>query len=374
MTRFGVEEEFLLLDEDSLVPVGLPGNARERITRLHTGGEVAGEYLTSQLETCTEPVRSGAEAVRQLRHLRSLVGWHAQDLRAIAAATGTAYATTGITEVSPSPHYDTVAENLAHLTREHEVGGVHVHVEVVDEEERVRALERVRGWLPALLALTGNSPYANGRDTGFASWRSILIRRLPGSWCPPRFQDGEDYRRRVRQLIDLGSIAEASSLGWAVRLSERYPTVEVRVFDAQLSADDSVFAALLSRAIVRTEDHRPFDLGVDAIDESIWTAARRGMDARIVDPVTGEVDAARSVVQRMLAVLAPALDESGDTDAVAAGIERLRELGTGADRQRRAFGADGTAGLARLLRTGTPPPPPAPAPAAPPAEAMTAPA
>ncbi|PRA80451.1 YbdK family carboxylate-amine ligase [Microbacterium sp. MYb66] len=360
MTRFGIEEEFLFLDEHSLVPVALSAGTRERITRLRTGGEVTTEYLTSQIECLTEPVRTGADAEAQLRHLRGLIGWHAQEQQAIAAGTGTPFATTRSSTISPSPHYDVVAEQLGHLSRDHEVNGLHVHVEVLDEEERVRALDRVRGWLPVLLALTGNSPFVDGRDTTFASWRSILIRRLPASWGPPRFRDIGEYRAGVQKLIDLGAIADAASLSWAARISERYPTVEVRVFDAQLTATDAVFAAALSRAIVLTDDQSPADTGVEGIDASLWAAARRGMDARVIDPTTGEVDDARTVAERMLAVIAPALRELGDEDRVGEGIERLRTLGTGADRQRRAVDEGGTPGLARLLLAGTPAPHPVP--------------
>lgn len=356
MTQFGIEEEFLLLDEDALVPLAMADGTRERFTRLRTGGVVTAEYLTSQLETATEPVSTRRDADAQLRHLRSLVGWHAQEQQAIAAPTGNPFATTRSPIISSSPHYDDVARRLGHLSREHEVNGLHVHVEIVDEEERVRALNRVRGWLPVLLALSGNSPFANGIDTGFDSWRSLLIRRLPSSWCPPRFHDVDDYNARVRQHIELGAIGEVTSVSWAIRVSERFPTVEVRVFDAQLDPEDSVFAALLCRALMLSDDRSLQSDRLDGIDASLWTAARWGMDAQIVDPTTGEVGDAWSVADRMLAASAPALQEFGDDDFVTDRLERLRAEGTGATRQRRAFERDGTRGLADLLRAGTPAP------------------
>ncbi|MFF1539083.1 YbdK family carboxylate-amine ligase [Microbacterium sp. NPDC058269] len=360
MARFGIEEEFLFLDEHSLAPVALATGTRERITRLRTGGEVTTEYLTSQIECLTEPVSTAADAEAQLTHLRGLIGWHAQDQHAIAAGTGTPFVTTRSSAVSPSSHYDDVAAQLGHLTRDHEVNGLHVHVEVADDEERVRAFDRVRGWLPVLLALTGNSPFVNGRDSDFASWRSIQIRRLPASWAPPRFRDYDDYRAGVQRLIDVGALTDAASLSWAVRISERYPTVEVRVFDAQLTAEDSVFAALLSRAIVITDDQPHADIGTDGIDVSLWTAARRGMGARLIDPTTGEADDAWAVADRMLAMIAPALRDLGDEDRVREGIERLRALGSGADRQRRAVDEGGVPALADLFRTGTTAPFPTP--------------
>ncbi|KJQ53938.1 carboxylate-amine ligase [Microbacterium sp. SA39] len=356
MARFGIEEEFLLLDEEALVPIGMADGTRERFTRLRTGGTVTAEYLTSQLETATEPVLSREDAETQVRHLRALVGWHAKEQQAIAAATGHPFATTRSSVISPSPHYDDVARRLGHLSRDHEVDGLHVHVEVTDEEERVRVLNRLRGWLPALLAISGNSPFANGLDTSFASWRSILIRRLPSSWCPPHFDDLDDYRAESRMLLDLDAIGETSSLSWAVRLSERFPTVEVRVFDAQLDPEDSVFAALFCRALAAADDRSLRHDRTDAIDASLWNAARWGMDARILDPTTGEASDAWTVVERMQEAAAPALQEFGDVDYVTDRLARLRAEGTGATRQRRAFEHDGTPGLAALLRAGTPTP------------------
>lgn len=353
MARFGIEEEFLLLDENSLLPVGLSGDVLERIGDRPLTGRVTTEYLASQLECLTEPVSTAEAARRQLRGLRSLLGEHARALHAVAAPTGSPFTTARSPRLSPSPHYDDVARRLAHLTREHEVNGLHVHVEVLDEEERVRALNRLRGWLPLLLALSANSPFAHGLDAGFASWRSMLIRRLPSSWCPPRFHDLDDYRARVGQLLALGTIGEASSLSWAVRLSERYPTVEARIADAQLTADDAVLSALLCRAIALSTEQRLAEERIDALDASVWTAARAGMGARIVDPLSGEVADAWAVAEGLLAEIRPVLQQLGDEASVDEALGRLRAEGTGAERQRTAYRDGGREGLTELLRAGT---------------------
>lgn len=353
MTRFGIEEEFLLLDEDSLVPVALSGDILERIGGDITAGRVTTEYLASQIEALTDPVGTGEEAVGQLDALRAAIGAEASAQQVIAAPTGSPFTTLRSPRLSPSAHYDDVARRLAHLTREHEVNGLHVHVEVPDEEERVRALNRLRAWLPLLLALSANSPFGNGIDTGFASWRSMLIRRLPSSWCPPRFADFDDYRTRVDQLLDLGTIGEATSLSWAVRLSERYPTVEARVADTQLTAEDAVLSALLTRGIALASAQRIVADETDAIDASLWMAARAGMEARIVDPLTGDVAPVRTVAAHLLDDIGPVLDELGDTEAVRAGLDRVRTDGTGASRQRAAHARSGLPGLRDLLHGGT---------------------
>lgn len=353
MARFGIEEEFVLLDEQTLVPSAMTTSTRERLADV-VGAGLTPEYLTCQIESATEPVGTRADAETQLRRTRHLLGTYAADQDAIVGATGTPFISPNRFAVSSSPHYDAVSAQLVEITREHEVNGLHVHVEVTDDEERVRVVNRVNAWLPTLLALTGNSPFAHGRDSGFASWRSILIRRLPSSWSPPRFGDLDDYQAHIAQLVEMGAIAEASSLSWTVRLSERFPTVEVRVFDAQLTVDDTLLAAALTRALMVSDalDGLPA-LGSDAIDASLWTAARYGPEALVVDPASGDPAPVRAIVDDLLRRLRPTLARLGDEDFVAEGVARIRSEGTGAQRQRDAYAANGTAGLRELYRTST---------------------
>lgn len=353
MARFGVEEEFVLLDAQTLVPTAMTPATRERLVE-EVGAGLTPEYLTCQLESATEPIENRADAEAQLRRTRRVIGAFAADQDAIIGATGTPFISPNRFVVSSSAHYDAVSAQLVEITREHEVNGLHIHVQVTDDDERVRVVNRVRAWLPTLLALTGNAPFAHGRDSGFASWRSILIRRLPSSWSPPHFADLDDYRTHLEQLVAMGAIAEASSLSWTVRLSERFPTVEVRVFDAQLTVDDTLLATALTRALIVSDalDGLP-ELGLDAIDASLWTAARYGPEALLVDPASGDTAPARVIADDLLRRLRPALAHLGDDEFVTQGIARLRTEGTGAHRQRTAYAENGTAGLRELYRRST---------------------
>lgn len=354
MARIGIEEEFVLLDDQTLVPLRMGHGTRERITGRSAGGEVMPEYLTCQFECVTEPISSLAEAGVQLRRLRGLIGAHAAERGAVAAPTGTPFISPGGLAVSPSAHYHEVADQLAEITREHEVNGLHVHVESGDDEERVRTLNRLRGWLPLLLALTGNAPFAHGVASGFQSWRSILIRRLPSSWCPPHFHDYDDYRSRTERLVDLRAIPEAASLAWAVRLSERFPTAEMRVFDAQLTPADTLFAAALTRAIALDGDAPvPQAAELDGIDASLWMAARDGTDARVIDPMTGDVDGVWPIAGRLLEAIGPVLRELDEEEFVRDRFETIRADGTGAQRQLLAYDRDGVTGLRDLYPSGT---------------------
>lgn len=353
MARFGIEEEFVLLDEQTLVPTAMSPHTRERLSD-EVGAGLTPEYLTCQIESATAPIENRADAEAQLRRTRHLLGTYAADQNAIIGATGTPFISPNRFAVSSSPHYDAVSTQLVEITREHEVNGLHVHVEVTDDEERVRVVNRVRAWLPTLLALTGNAPFAHGRDSGFASWRSILIRRLPSSWSPPHFRDLDDYRAQLARLVGMGAIAEASSLSWTVRLSERFPTVEVRVFDAQLTVDDTLLAAALTRALLVSDalDGLP-ELGVDVIDASLWTAARYGPEALLVDPASADPAPASAIADDLLLRLRPTLESLGDQDFVTDGITRIRAEGSGARRQRDAYAENGTAGLRELYRRST---------------------
>lgn len=341
----------MLLDEATLAPVAMSQATRERIVGSTAGVDLAPEYLTCQLESATRPSTTRADAGAQLRRSRSLLSGYAAEQGAIIASIGTPFISPDDYTVSRSEHYDAVADQLVEITREHEVNGLHVHIEVEGDEERIRALNRVRPWLPALLALTGNGPFAHGRDSGFASWRSILMRRLPSSWSPPHFRDAQDYRERIDRLVAMGAIAEASSLAWTVRLSERFPTVEVRVFDAQLTIDDALLAVAITRALMVHDalDGAP-EIALDALDASLWTAARYGTGARIIDPVDGSAAPFWNIANGLLDRLAPALEHFDDLDFVTEGIARIRVEGTGAERQRRAYTEHGTAGLRTLYR------------------------
>ena len=347
-TRFGIEEEFLLLDASALVPLSGSGIVERVRGPAPEGGAITSEYLTCQFECATDPVRTLDEAGTQLGAMRGMLARLAPE-NALIAATGAPLAQSGAPLISPSTHYDDVSTLLGQLTRQHAVNGLHVHVEVFGDEERVRALRRVRAWLPALLALSANSPFTYGVASGLASWRSVLIRRLPVSWAPPAFCDADDYHRTVDQVVRIGLLPSRGSTSWAVRLSERFDTVEVRVADAQLRVDDALLLAALMRGIVVTEDLPDAAPPAAELDAALWLAARHGMQARLFTP-DGGIEDAWAAVRRMLEGIRPALEQLGDAPFVDEHLSRLRTEGTGSQRQLTAHGTGGARALADLYR------------------------
>lgn len=346
---FGVEEEFFFLDRSTLAPVSLGSSARESVVGESLPGTVCAEFLTCQIEHATSPVVSVAEAREQLDSFRAHLARYAEHNTILGAGMGTPFGTASSSIVSDSGRYRTIARWLGDIVGEHQVNGLHVHVEIPDADDRVHALNAVRPWLPVLLALSTNSPFWHGRDTGYCSWRTILLRRFPTIGSPPPFRDADDYRAGVNRLVELGAAPDAASLAWLARISERFPTVEVRVFDAQLTAEDALLMAALTRALLTSAIAPQNDIDTDAVDTSLWMAAREGLDGRLLHPLTGGVSETRSLVQLMLRMLTPALQATGDLDFVADRLARLLADGTGADRQRRAFARDGINGLRSLL-------------------------
>ncbi|MDT0157774.1 YbdK family carboxylate-amine ligase [Microbacterium sp. ARD32] len=345
--RFGVEEEFVLLDAATLVPVSAEQMHAAVLGELPSGGRLSAEFMTSQIEAATEPVPTLASAQEQLTRMRAVLARHAP-AGTLVAATGAPFALAGPGRITSSPHYDDVADLIGHLAAEHVVDGLHVHVEVADDEERVRALRRLREWLPLLLALSVNSPFANGVAAGLASWRSTLLRRLPVSWGPPAFADADDYHRTVDRLLAIGALPARSSVSWAVRLSDRYDTVETRVADAQLSVTDSLLLAALTRALVLSDEVVKTPAAPHALDASLWLASRHGMRARLSTQEGGS-ERAWPLVERMLRGIRPVLDELGDAEFVDDQLARMRTEGTGAERQLRAHGTRGVEGLTDVV-------------------------
>ena len=354
MTRFGIEEEFQLLDEDTLVPVPL-GSAACAVLPSGAdppgGGTVTKEFLTSQVEFSTSPVTTLDAAREELGAFRSALRAFAREHHTVAAGSGTPFGAGPAATVSTGERYETVAGWLGHIVDGHHVNALHVHVEVPGDEHRVRALNAVRPWMPTLLALSGNSPFADGTDTGHESWRTVIMRRFPLAGCPPHFRDMAHYRTVVDRLLAQRVIPDIASVCWAARLSARYPTVELRLFDAQLSTEETLLLAALSRALV--DAAADADAPVypdDDIQASLWAAARGGLDAMLVHPSTGALIAARDSVDLLVHTLTPALKASGDLAFVEEQLGRVLDAGTGAARQRAAYAEGGLPRLRELLQ------------------------
>lgn len=346
-TTFGIEEEFMLLDPDTLAPVDRGDEAAAHLDDGRLSGTVAREFLRSQIEYATPVCTTMTDALDALRGFRRRLGQWAAGAGLVAAGTGTPFRGQVSATISPGARYEHISTDVASLAGDHQINGLHVHVGA-DRELGLRASNALRRWLPALLALSANSPFWDAHDTGYDSWRAIHSRRWTTYGIPPAFRDLDDYEDTVGALIGIGATSDVRGLNWNVRLSTMFPTIEVRVCDAQLDAESSVVLAVVIRALVdsvRTSHPNPTEDRVPW-DAALWHAARHGVSETLVHAGTGRLASASDVLHALHHQIAPHLHGSDETEAVAALLERPR---VGAALQREAYRA-GLPSLARLYQ------------------------
>jgi glutamate---cysteine ligase / carboxylate-amine ligase len=362
----GVEEEYLLFDPATGLPVAVAEEVLDvaGLDDAVSVAEVQHELLQVQLEAATPVCESLDEVGGHLLRLRHALGTAAERVGCRIAASGSApFSVDGHPAITDDRRYRSMYEDAPQLVDEQLIFGMHVHVGVPDRAAGVFVLNRLRPWLPVLVAAGANSPLWRGRDTGFASWRTVVFGRWPVSGPPPPFADASDYDRRVRALVTSGAIRDAGQVYWQARLSERYPTIEVRAPDVQLRVGETVMLAGLIRGLVhmalrerRADRTFPDEPDPPPTPELVgaagWHAARRGLDGLLVGVGGGPVQA-RDAVQDLLKYVTPALDECGDSEQVTALVGLLLEEGNGCHRQRRALAESGPLGVLNLLATET---------------------
>ena len=339
----GVEEEFLLVDPDTrrLVP-----RADDVLAdaRAEGGAKVDHELQLAQVEAGTAVCRTLSELRSQLAGLRKTLAAAAERAGCRLASAGShPFSPCEDSRVTPKPAYLRLERDYQLVTREQLVCGCHVHVGIPDAEMAVRVLNRVRPFLPTMLALGVNSPFWLGHDTGYASFRTEMWRRWPLAGTPEIFASRAEYEELVELMLKTGAIDDPARIYWDVRPSARFDTLEFRVTDACLRVDEAVLVAGLFRALARTAldeevAGRPLRrIRSEMLEAAIWRAARYGLDADLIDLVEGRSLPAGEVVRDLLVRLRPALEDAGDWDDVESTVERVLAEGTGASRQRRVF-------------------------------------
>jgi carboxylate-amine ligase len=342
--KVGVEEEFLLADPEgsrilSLAPRVLRGE-----------DQLEKELTSQQVETGTDPVRSLGDLRAELVRMRCT----AADA---AAAEGAAVVALGTSPVPVTPkttvdeRYQRMMEEFGRTGRQQLTCGCHVHVDVVSRDEAVGAMNRMQTWLPGLLAIAANSPFWNGEETGYASYRTQVWDRWPSAGPIAPVASAKDYEALVESLLASGVMLDRGMIYFDARPSERYSTLEIRVADVCLSVDDAVLVAALSRALVSTEaaawerEDPMLDVRPELVRAARWQASRAGLAGKLVDLTTGQQRPARDVLDTLVGHVRPALEDTGDLDLVTESLERVFRRGTGAQRQLEACKDRGPEGL-----------------------------
>jgi glutamate---cysteine ligase / carboxylate-amine ligase len=334
----GIEEEFAILD-----PVTLSLDQRFEELRLAAAsdpvlaGSVAGELIKSEIEIRSGRGESFADATERQREARARLFRLAAERDALLAATGThPWSPWQEQQIIDTKHYRRVAEGLQYVAWRNNTFSLHVHMGVRGADRAVRVCDRLRPVLPWLLALSANSPFLDGRQSGLHSVRTqIFTKSFPRCGIPDPFGGWQAYADYVDFLVRTGSIVEQTQIWWSIRPHHSFGTVEVRICDAQSSAAEStaleaLLAACIAQAALDVDDGVPFDDPAPRfVEENFWRAIRFGLDGKLIDIERREEFPAAAVADRLLAWTAPA--------RAGLGIEPALPEENGAQRQRRAL-------------------------------------
>ena len=339
----GIEEEFAILDQRTL-------SLDHRFEELRSLAQddpvlaesVAGELIRSEIEIRSGRGEGFADAVGRQREARTRLFALAAENDALLGATGThPWSPWQEQRIIDTDHYRQVQDLLQYVAWRNNTFSVHVHVGVRGAERALRVCDRLRPVMPELLAISANSPFVDGRHSGLHSARSqIFTKSFPRCGIPDAFGSWQAYADYIDFLVRTNSVGEFTQVWWSVRPHHSYGTVEMRICDAQTSADDSTtLAALITSCVAQAAlDHDegvPFeDPPRRLVEENFWRAIRHGLDGKLIDLERAEEYPAAAARDRLLAWTTPA--------RTALGIEVALPEENGAQRQKRRLAEGAT--------------------------------
>jgi carboxylate-amine ligase len=344
----GVEEEYMLLDPHSF---DLVQHVDTVLTAVQDGEfteRIGPELMQSVVEISTPVCRTAGDVDSELRRLRSYVTEIArsQDLRVGSAGTHP-FSLFERQRITARDRYRNLVDQLQYVARRELIFGLHIHVAVDDPEKAIHVTSALLLHLAELLALSASSPFWRGEATGLASSRQMIFAAFPRSGPPPRFRDYADYAELVGQLEKTGCIADYTHIWWDIRLHPRFGTIEVRVMDAVTRVEDTTALAAYVQGLVKNYSEA-YEAGRELpsyhrilTTENKWLGARYGLEAPVMDLVTGRRNRVpvAQLVRRALREIEPHARELG-SERELEGIRDILARGNGADRQLRVFNAN----------------------------------
>ncbi|NBM18043.1 glutamate--cysteine ligase [Streptomyces sp. GC420] len=350
MRTVGVEEELLLVDEATGEPRAVSGAV---LAAAPDDCGLEQELRLQQLEIATRPESGMREPAAEIRRWRAEAGRSAAKVGAVPAALATSPVPVD-PSLSSGERYAWMREEFALTAEEQLTCGCHIHVAVESDDEAVAVLDRIRPWLSVLLALSGNPPFWQGRDTGYAGYRSRVWGRRPSAGPTEAFGSAERYHEQVKALIGTGALLDEGMIYFDARLSRNYPAVEIRVADVCLEAEDTVLLAAPARGLVETAAREwragrpPAESGVGLLRLASWRAGRSGLDGPLVQPLLWTPAPAETVARSLPEHTGETPAEAGDLADTEQRLAALLERGSGAGRQREVF--EKTGELAAVIK------------------------
>ena len=312
-----VEEEFALLDPNTLDLVNRFEDVQAAAAETPLITNLAGELIASEVEIKTGRQETIVDAVAALPDRRAELVAVVEPLGLDLGATGShPWASWKDQRIIDTPHYRRNDEILRYVVWKNTTFGLHVHVGVRGADRAIAAVNGVRNWLPELLALSASSPFAEGVNTGLHSARTqIFTRFFPRCGVPDTFSDWDEYERYVRFLYETRSIDEHTQLWWSIRPHFAFPTVEIRICDAQPDIAEAqalvaCIAALTARVLRAHDEGEPIALQPHRLlEENLWRAIRYGLSGELIDLATGDVLPARGRLERLFEWIEPVASE-----------------------------------------------------------------
>ena len=337
----GVEEEFFLVDTRG----HLVQKAQATLVDANAPDvDLQAEMLGCQVESATRVCRYADELVDDLRELRARLAKGAQrhGARLLASST-TVRAEHILPKVSPHPRYQRIAEHLGPLVFSGTTCGCHVHVGIEDRPTALAVSNHLRPWLPALLALSANSPFHGGTDTGYASTRYVMWARWPTAGPPPYLESVDHYESIVAAMLHVEAALDRKMIYWDIRVSEHQPTLEVRVGDVAGTVEEAGLYGVLVRELValaldwQASGRQAPRLPHEVLRAGLWRAARDGLAGSCPDPETGQLRPVHEILAHLRQLIEPELRRTGELPFVDKMLAWLRVYGGGASRQRTAY-------------------------------------
>jgi carboxylate-amine ligase len=344
----GVEEEYMLLDAETFDLVQHIDTVLAAVSGHELEPRINPELMQSVLEVSTPVCHTPADVGQQLRALRSYVCDIARERGMRVGSAGThPFSLFERQRITAKDRYRAMVDRMQYIARRELIFGLHIHVAVDDPEKAIQIVNGLIAHLAELVALSANSPFWRGEATGLHSSRHMVYAALPRSGPPPRFQNYADYAEVVGQLERTGCIADYTHIWWDIRLHPRLGTIEIRICDGVTQLEDVIAITAFCQALVKHYSER-YDAGDEIpsyhrilTTENKWLAARYGIDAPLMDLLTGRRNRvpASQLVRRTLKLVQPHAQELG-SERELEGIEAILRRGNGADRQLHVFNAN----------------------------------
>lgn len=346
----GLEEEYLLVDAETMELADAPEAMMETGTTT-LPDQISPEFLRCQVEVGTRKCANIAEVRADLRRLRAtiaeLAGRHG-----LAPIAASCHPTADWRDMrhTPKDRYDSLHDELGSVADRLLICGMHVHVGLDDDELRIDLMNQASYFLPHILALSGSSPYWQGRDTGWNSYRLTVFDDVPRTALPPVYGSWAEYRRSVAMLIENDLIQDTTKIWWDIRPAQRFPTLEWRICDVSPRLEHAISIAAVIQSLMRylwrlrTGNLRWRQYDPFLIRENRWRAQRYGTRAGLLDFGRGKLVPYADLFEELLALLQEDAEALGCLDALN-GARDILVQGTGADRQRETFAAAKDAGF-----------------------------